>query len=185
MAINTRNVDVTDWLDWEMPDMTLPYVVTGAPYGESLELAYATEFEAMTTARYINDLTGTYATSWGDQPVNTDVIVTRYYVSPASVLTRANETCERIEREYALPVRGEGETESNLADWELALMVGAQYAEPLPADSDVVGQTNDHITNALTLRIREWLIESSIRTAGSLYGMGPRLSRSTGASWGI
>jgi hypothetical protein len=84
-----RTVDVAEWAAYERPDMALPYVVTASPYGETITRAYATEDEARAQVAYVASLTGTYGTSWGDEPVNTHATIVHYVdATPATPAPR-------------------------------------------------------------------------------------------------
>lgn len=62
-----RVEDVTDYLDWERPDMSVPYQVVYAPYGETVTKSVATEAEALAIAAEVAALEGTtYMTSHGE-----------------------------------------------------------------------------------------------------------------------
>lgn len=85
--MNIREIDTADWEASERAEVVaLPYTVTSSPYGETLFQAFATEAEAVEAAEYVQGLTGTYNTSWGEQDVNTEVVVSHYVDStPAPV----------------------------------------------------------------------------------------------------
>lgn len=69
-------IDNSEWEEWDLP--TLPFTVMCSPYGETIEREFATEDEANEFANEIRSLKGEYMTSWGMQPVNTDVTVCKY-----------------------------------------------------------------------------------------------------------
>ena len=85
--MNIREIDTADWEASERAEVAeLPYTVTSSPYGETLFQAFATEAEALEAAEYVKGLTGTYNTSWGEQAVNTEVIVSHYVDSTPEVV---------------------------------------------------------------------------------------------------
>lgn len=89
--MNIREIDTADWEASERAEVeALPYSVTSSPYGETLYQAFATEAEAIEAAEYVQALTGTYNTSWGEQDVNTEVVV-NHYVNSAPEVTEVTE----------------------------------------------------------------------------------------------
>lgn len=84
--MNIREIDTADWEASERAEVVaLPYTVISSPYGETLFQAFATEAEAVEAAEYVQGLTGTYNTSWGEQAVNTEFVISHYVDSTPDV----------------------------------------------------------------------------------------------------
>ncbi|QWS69376.1 hypothetical protein SEA_NECROPHOXINUS_126 [Microbacterium phage Necrophoxinus] len=83
MSHTISTVDTTHWTTDERMgvDYALPYVVTAAPYGESIITRYATEAEAHAEVRAYAAMTGEYLTSWGYEPVNTGARIAHYVIA--------------------------------------------------------------------------------------------------------
>lgn len=93
--MNIREIDTADWEASERAEVVaLPYTVTSSPYGETLFQAFATEAEAVEAAEYVQGLTGTYNTSWGEQDVNTEVVVSHYVDSTPADAPKAPTAAE-------------------------------------------------------------------------------------------
>lgn len=80
MTHTVRTVDTAEWTDWEREgiDWANPYVVTSSPYGETITHQFPTVEAAQAHAASVEALTGTYMTSWGEEPVNTEATIVHY-----------------------------------------------------------------------------------------------------------
>lgn len=77
---NILTTNVTEWAEYERPDMSKPYEVISSPAGETVRAYFATEAEALAEVAAIAALSGTYSTSWGEQDVNTSARVIYYVI---------------------------------------------------------------------------------------------------------
>lgn len=80
MTHTIRTVDTAEWSDGEREgiDWANPFVVTSSPYGETLTHKFPTVEAAQEHAATMAALTGTYMTSWGEEPVNTEAAIVHY-----------------------------------------------------------------------------------------------------------
>lgn len=95
-----RTVDTADWSQSERDGINwgTPYVVTCAPYGETVAREFATQEEAEEFVSYVGTLQGTYATSWGHQEVNTEATLTQYVDSTPAYLPPIIRNLKRATR---------------------------------------------------------------------------------------
>jgi hypothetical protein len=112
--VNT--VDTSDWADYERPAQ--PYTVGGTTDGESWEMSYATEAEAVHSAQWFNDtIIGTpYNTSWGVDHNTTPARVTHY-----ADISAALDNTKRVEFRAAGMSTYLSVTEKDLYDLKLEI----------------------------------------------------------------
>lgn len=108
---NITRVNVTDWADWERPDMSAPYAVISAPVGETITRYFATEAEAIAEAEAVAALTGTYMTSWGEQPISTEARIILHHVdtpAPSGATVTVDELSDVMEFDHVIRVHADG-----------------------------------------------------------------------------
>lgn len=107
MNATIRTVDVSDYAEFERPDMTRPYEVVSSPAGETIRAYFTTEDEARAEVATIEALTGTYMTSWGEQPLNTDAHINHYvdngYPEGDEVMYSVYTLADGIADDYDVP----------------------------------------------------------------------------------
>ena len=93
MNTKVRITDVSDWEEYERPNMATPYEVVASPMGETISRNFATMMEAQEFAKEIADMRGTYTTSWGEEPYNTETTIILYVVKDGPI--RAIEIADK------------------------------------------------------------------------------------------